>query len=451
MGLPPNHVYSGFSFVGFVMCAVPFYWHLEAWNTGTCLYMAWTGLGCLMQFVNSVVWDRNMINKAPIYCDISTRIQVGLNVAIPACSLCINRRLYKISTVKAVMITRAEKRRAVLVDLMIGLGIPIIQMALQYVVEGHRFDIFEDFGPYFFTWNTTPAYPLSLCWPLAIGCISLVYCCMTIFQFYKRRRQFSEMISSNRGLNQSRYLRLMALSLIEILGTIPISSYGLYLNTRPGEISKWKSWSDTHFDYSKVEQIASVLWKNEHGSRVGLELYRWSLVLCAFIFFGFFGFADEARKHYRLVYTSLASRIGISTTSSSLTGSSRGISSYPHMSSKGGVTLPVFTSSGVRRDSMLSFSDKLSIPSISVATDFKTDFKSDPYSPSESTASSSVTSFDDEKPHQENKPAIPASVVTRPDNTLIIPSVSAPRHIPDTPESPIRPTSTFTVDAGTAV
>jgi Pheromone A receptor len=58
-----------------------------------------------------------------------TRIQVGLNVAIPACSLCINRRLYKIATVKAVMITRSEKRRAVIIDLLIGIGLPLIQMA----------------------------------------------------------------------------------------------------------------------------------------------------------------------------------------------------------------------------------------------------------------------------------------------------------------------------------
>jgi hypothetical protein len=27
---PPNGVYTAFSFVGFAMCAVPFYWHLES-------------------------------------------------------------------------------------------------------------------------------------------------------------------------------------------------------------------------------------------------------------------------------------------------------------------------------------------------------------------------------------------------------------------------------------
>ena len=29
MGPPPNEVYNTFSFIGFLMCAIPFYWHME--------------------------------------------------------------------------------------------------------------------------------------------------------------------------------------------------------------------------------------------------------------------------------------------------------------------------------------------------------------------------------------------------------------------------------------
>ena len=55
-------------------------------------------------------------------------IQVALNAAIPACSLCINRRLYKIATMKAVVLTDALRRRALIHDLLIGVGIPILQI-----------------------------------------------------------------------------------------------------------------------------------------------------------------------------------------------------------------------------------------------------------------------------------------------------------------------------------
>ncbi len=29
MHLPPNDLYSAFSFIGFVFCAIPFYWHFK--------------------------------------------------------------------------------------------------------------------------------------------------------------------------------------------------------------------------------------------------------------------------------------------------------------------------------------------------------------------------------------------------------------------------------------
>lgn len=88
-----------------------------------------------------------MVNRAPVYCDIGelidalsrehslticyptvTHIQIGINVAIPACSLCINRRLFKITRGKVVMVTASEKRRAVFVDLTICIVPPILQM-----------------------------------------------------------------------------------------------------------------------------------------------------------------------------------------------------------------------------------------------------------------------------------------------------------------------------------
>ena len=117
--------------LGFVVVLIPLPWHLEAWNSGTCYYMIWVALACLNQFVNSVVWANDAINKAPVWCDIckkrfphpplttrtnlfpsfflsATRISLGAAVGIPASSLCIMRRLYNISKVQAVATTRAE-------------------------------------------------------------------------------------------------------------------------------------------------------------------------------------------------------------------------------------------------------------------------------------------------------------------------------------------------------
>lgn len=144
---------------------------------------------------------------------------------------------------------------------------------------------------------------------------------MTIYTLVKRERQFSQIFSSNRNLNRGRYLRLISLSSIEVLCTIPMGTYILafwaHYRVKYG-------WSHAHDNghYSAVFQIPASYWKNNVDEKNGLEMFRWLLVACALLFFAFFGFADEARRHYRLAFKSIATRVGYSTSSGTLQGSS---------------------------------------------------------------------------------------------------------------------------------
>ncbi|KAF9649298.1 fungal pheromone STE3G-protein-coupled receptor [Thelephora ganbajun] len=285
--------------LGFVIVLIPLPWHLEAWNSGTCYYMIWVALACLNQFVNSVVWTNDALNRAPIWCDISTRITLGAAVGIPASSLCIMRRLYNISKVQAVATTRAEKRRAVLVDTLICVLFPIIEMVLAYIVQGHRFDIFEQVGCYPHIVNMLPAYFLVVMWPVVIGMISAIYCGLTLWSFLQRQAQFSQFMSSNSSLTMSRYFRLMALAGVELLCTTPLSVFLMVLNLTAQPLDPWVSWQDTHYNFSRVRLVPAVFWTMNRWLVVGIQVNRWSGPFCAFIFFAFFGFAAEARKNYR--------------------------------------------------------------------------------------------------------------------------------------------------------
>lgn len=425
---PPNAVFSAFSFLGLVFVSVPMYWHLEAWNTGTCLYMAWTGVQCLNLFVNSIIWNGNAINWNPVWCDISTRIFIGANVAIPAASLCINRRLYHISCVKTVTRTRAEKQRAIMVDLSIGLGIPLLQMILQYIVQGHRFNIFEDIGCYPFTYNVTLAYPLVFVWPLIISVISAAYCVMTIRAFAKRRSDFNELLSSNRNLSLGRYFRLMCLAGIELVCGIPLSCFSLYLNASGG-VEPWISWQNTHSGFSRVDQVPAIIWKNVPELMTSLELSRWLTVLCAFIFFAFFGFADEARKHYRSAFYSVCKRLGytqVGSAGTGLSGSSgyKGSGPYPQMVGSGrGLSRPTInTAAKAKRDSLTSFSDQLST-SIYIGDldekNYQAYSPTDANSPSTASNSSLPTPEDEHRRHSE---FLQPPALTRPDRVLPISS-----------------------------
>ena len=103
----------------------------------------------------------------------------------------------------------------------------------------------------------------------------------------------------------------MTISSVEILGTIPLGTYFIVSDEKLGVVP-WPGWARLHDHYSMVVQVPGSIWKNSPGSS-NVELFRWSLVACAFLFFALFGLSDEAREHYSHLYRFLTRRIGKST------------------------------------------------------------------------------------------------------------------------------------------
>ncbi|KAF9459379.1 pheromone receptor [Collybia nuda] len=311
----PNYVFSIFAFIGFVLAIIPLRWHLDSWNAGTCLYMLWTAIACLNQFINSIVWDGNVINHAPIWCDISIRIILGASMAIPAASLCINRRLYRISRLTTVKITKAEKLRDIGVDLAIALGVPILFIILSYIPQGHRFDIYEDLGCVPVSYMTPVQLALVQLPPVAIGFITAIYSVLSMRAFFNRNRKLQALISDHKSMNTNRYFRLMCLAGIDVLLTVPLGSYAAYQSiTTGGGIHPWISWEDTHWGFARHEVVPAFLWRRVSSIESAIEFNRWQIIICSFIFFGFFGFAEEARHNYRSAFWSVAGRFGYTRT-----------------------------------------------------------------------------------------------------------------------------------------
>ena len=198
----------------------------------------------------------------------------------------------------------------------------------EYIVQGHRFDIFEDIGCYPALYNTLLTYFISVMWPIVIGLISAVYCGMpfspsylyfvsdgmllvlTLRSFARRRVEFGRFLSSNKSLTLSRYFRLMALAMSDIIFTTSLATFMMWLNATATPIGPWRSWADTHFDFNRVEEFPALFWRSDHLTVISIEFSRWVGPLCAILFFAFFGFADEARKNYRNAFWWIAKRFG---------------------------------------------------------------------------------------------------------------------------------------------
>jgi hypothetical protein len=141
---------------------------------------------------------------------------------------------------------------------------------------------------------------------------------------------FNGMLGSNKNPNQSRYIRLIVLSGSQIFTTLPASLFSFYLNACVQTVHPWISWNDTHSDYSFVGQVPSFIWRADPATVAALELDRWILVAAAFLFFAFFGFAEEARRHYRKAYSFTSSSLRLPDFRSKSRGSGGGGSPLPH-------------------------------------------------------------------------------------------------------------------------
>ena len=128
---------------------------------------------------------------------------------------------------------------------------------------------------------------------------------LTLRSLLQRQAQFTQFLSSNKSLTASRYFRLMALAGVELMCTVPLSVFQIYLNATASPLSPWRSWADTHSNFSRVVLLPAVIWSQNRTFHVAAEVGRWAPVYCAVIFFLFFGFANECRNSYHKLFRSV--------------------------------------------------------------------------------------------------------------------------------------------------
>ncbi|KZS93802.1 fungal pheromone STE3G-protein-coupled receptor [Sistotremastrum niveocremeum HHB9708] len=256
---PSDIVFLVFAFVSSILVLIPLPWHLQSWNVGTCLLVIYIAMGCLIRAVDRIVWANNVNYVIPVWCDITTRVIVGLSVGIPAAALCLTRRIYIILGDPWSCSKPGGKRKALVTDLCIGLGCPILSVVFYYIVQGHRYNIFRDYGCTPAAANTLASYFLLWMWPPIIGLVTFVYSGLMIRLFIIRRKQTEESINSNPVLTMHRYIRFVALGFAQAILTLPPSIWVIVENVRCECLIPWVSWSNIKWGFSAVWRFDEVI------------------------------------------------------------------------------------------------------------------------------------------------------------------------------------------------
>jgi hypothetical protein len=186
------------------------------------------------------------------------------------------------------------------------------QIRSDYVVQGHRYNVWEDLGPLAETYNVTLAFPITYIWEPLICAISAVFSIMTIQMFLARQKEFDAVLNCGASnINKDRYLRLLSLAAVGACIHLPLASWLIIINATVIHVSPWISWEDTHSNYHRIEYVDRFMLSTAPANNIYASVSWWSLVLCGINFFIFFGFGEDSTRQYKAVLGTCLKPFGI--------------------------------------------------------------------------------------------------------------------------------------------
>ncbi|KAJ7732969.1 Rcb2.42 [Mycena metata] len=287
------------AFIASFIVLIPLPWHWRVRNVPTLSLIAWLFISNMTYAINVVIWAGNIEVVAKVWCDITTKLQVGSNTALPTCCLCLCIHLERIASVRQVRMSPEQKRRRMIFDLLLCWGLPCITMALHYIVQGHRYDLVEDFG-------CRPAVYVSLAsiflfWlpPIIIVLLTLGFAGAAFYHFFCHRLTFERHLQAASSLTPNRYFRLMAMSLVQMIWVTIVTVSNMVFTLREG-LRPWISWADVHSDFGRIGVSPTAFIPAQ--TLLIIYLSWWAIPISALLFAGFFAFGEDAKREYSVYW-----------------------------------------------------------------------------------------------------------------------------------------------------
>lgn len=203
--------------------------------------------------------------------------------------MCIVRRIY-LMTIGDMPLNALEKRHAVMVDLALGIGVPLIVVILMYIPQHCRFMIIQDFGCTFASDNDPISVVLGMGPQSMVSLICTVYSILTIRALYKRYSELDELLPSN-TIDKNLYFRVLMVGIISSAILFALTLQWFISNA--ANINHWPGWKILHTKLSCMELGPSTSnSRRPETFHINLEIARWKFVGNAFALFAFFGVQD---------------------------------------------------------------------------------------------------------------------------------------------------------------
>ncbi|KAH8915999.1 STE3-domain-containing protein, partial [Atractiella rhizophila] len=263
----------------------PFVFNVRKGNSALVCLMFWVILMPIINAINVLIWRNDAIDRAPVFCDITAKLELASSVGNPASLFCIIRYLAQVVQPGAGFFNQAERRRQAAFNYALSFGFPIFVMATHIIYQPSRYGLINGVGCSYTAINVWAIYPLFLLWPVILAVYSSLYGLYVVYRLTIHRRDWKKLLTaSESALTAERFLRLCALGFAYLAIRLPTSFlYFNHLRKNFGPLIPY-DWNFIH------NNPGTVYFTNDPTP---LDFNTWTPFISAVLVGAFFGFTRE--------------------------------------------------------------------------------------------------------------------------------------------------------------
>ena len=297
----------------FILNFPPLIWHLRNRNTAAISMVFWVMLMNFLSVLNVIIWPyidmRDMYDGQGL-CDVEVKLLGARTAGLNAAVLCLLRALAAVLNVDKNLLgpSKAQKRWNTAVEIAWCVGLPLLTMVLQYIVQLNRFALLGVSGCQPMSLTSWTGFVLILLPPMVANAIALYYASeftypsvcsnlfltidlfwpvLVIFRLNRYRSSFNNILASS-NTTRSRFFRLFATASTFILGITPIQIF-MIVTQYPRQ--------SYPFDFRKLHDPAT--WNTSVVLPSTVLYDRWINLGCGLLLFFFFGMGRDAKGMYK--------------------------------------------------------------------------------------------------------------------------------------------------------
>lgn len=175
--------FTVFSFLAFLLCAEVLFFIVRTPGRPWATYILtiWLLVVNLFSFIDSLIWSNDDPEgwwDGKGYCDVVSRVKTEWIIGVCGAAIGISRYLAEATDPNPKYADmKFNRMRRNVVDVVLGVGLPILNALLRYIVEPSRYWIMGVCGCTSVTRTVWPAIPIYFIWVPLLTFVAAIYCC----------------------------------------------------------------------------------------------------------------------------------------------------------------------------------------------------------------------------------------------------------------------------------